>query len=134
MSEYQDLQTQRFKTDLVVPGVGREVQPTASGDWPLVTGRLNLLGAHRRRAVTVPGAMVHRPEYGGGLLLELERLASPANLARSTTTIRNNALRDGRISDASVTGEVLPSGAVKMALEITPRGSETTETTEIVLE
>ncbi len=134
-SNYQDIQVERFGRDGVLPGSGQEVQPTASGDWPTIEGRPNLLAAHIRRAVTVPGEMVHRPLYGGGLPSLVEELADPATLARQDVSIRQNALRDARLQEAeAITTPGEATGQVVTRLVITPRGEDTTETATLVQE
>lgn len=131
---YQEIQTERFGKDGVLPGVGQTVKATASGDWPTISGRPNLLAAHHRRAVATPGQMVHRPLYGGGLLANVERIANPATLARQDVGIRQNALRDVRIQEAEATSSVDAFGRAIVTLTIHPRGEQTTETTTLVQE
>lgn len=132
---YQEIQAARFGRDGVLPGIGQEVQPTASGDWPTIEGRPNLLAAHIRRAITAPRQMTHRPLYGGGLILSIEAPADPATLAEQDVGVRQNALRDLRIQEATV--ETVPddaTGRVITRLEIQPRGEDTTETATLVQE
>lgn len=132
---YQEIQAERFGRDGLLPGVGQTVEPTASGDWPTIEGRPNLLAAHIRRATTAPRQMVHRPLYGGGLTTFIEALADPTTLAEQDVGIRQNALRDIRIQEATVV--TVPddaAGRVITRLEITPRGEDTTETATLVQE
>ena len=102
MSDYQSIQVVRLGRDGVLPGSGQVVEPTASGDWPTIAGRANLLAAHVRRAGTAPGEMTHRPQYGGGLPTYTEAPAAPATLAAQDVAIRQNALRDPRLQEALV--------------------------------
>lgn len=135
MSTYEDIQEARLGRDGVLPGSGQAVEPTASGDWPTVAGRANLMAAHIRRATTAPGEMVHRPLYGGGLPTFVEALADPATLASQDVAIRQNALRDGRIQEALVsTVSAVETGRVVTTLEIQPRGENATETATLVQE
>lgn len=139
MGTYAEIQTLRFGTDMVLPGIGEVVKPTASGDWPLQSGRVNLLDAHVRRASVAPGQMVHRPLYGGGLLLFVEEIASPTVLAQMEVSIRLNAFRDPRVadvitaSDSGAPGDANRAGASTITLEILPRGEDTTETAALVV-
>lgn len=139
MSAYEDIQAFRFGTDMVLPGPGTEVQPTASGDWPLTSGRPNLLAAQIRRATTTPGQLTHRPLYGGGLSSFVETLGNPATLAQMEVSIRQNALRDGRVGEVTTTsasgapGDSNRAGTSTVTLEIQPRGEQTTETATLVL-
>lgn len=98
------LDTLRFGTDLDLPDDPDEaIEVTPSGDLPLVTGRTNLRAALRRRFVVAPGTLVHRPEYGGGLPLYIERIANRRIQSQLATALRRNALRDSRIRDATIT-------------------------------
>lgn len=138
-STYEEIQAQRFGVDLVLPGIGQAVQPTAAGDWPIQSGRANLLDAHVRRAVAAPGQMVHRGLYGGGLPLFVEALGDPATLARAEIGIRQNALRDVRVGEVVTTsnlggpGGTNRAGTTTIELEIQPRGEDTTETATLVV-
>lgn len=133
---YEEIQAFRFGRDLVLPRPDKEVQPTASGDWPTQEGRTNLLDAHVRRAIAAPGEMVHRPLYGGGLPLAVEAPADFATLARVSVAVRQNALRDERLQEATATVTTLDArgGAVKVELEIRPRGEDTGEAVTVVQE
>ena len=105
------------------------------GDTVFIYPSANLLAAHVRRAVTAPGQMVHRPLYGGGLPTFIETRGDLATLARQDVGIRQNALRDSRIQEAtvsSVQGE--NTGQVIVTLQIQPRGEDTTETATLVQE
>ena len=130
---YSEVQETRFGRDIALPGLGNTVHPTASGDWPTVAGRENLLGAQIRRATVAPGQMVHRPLYGGGLPLYIEALGDPATLSRIEVAIRQNALRDDRIEEATVSA-VLIDTYTQVQLEIQPRGENTTETATLLKE
>lgn len=140
MGTYDEIQALRFGVDLILPGIGREIQPTASGDWPIQSGRSNLLDAHVRRAVAAPGEMVHRPLYGGGLPTFVETPADDSDLARVEVSIRQNALRDSRVGDVTTQatrgapGDLSRAGAITVQLEIQPSGEDTTETATLVQE
>jgi len=93
----------RFGTDLRLSETEDEIlQVTASGDIPSQSGRENLRSAIRRRILTAPGELVHRPEYGCGLLLYLERPLTPAVRSQLANAIRSNILRDSRVRDVKV--------------------------------
>ena len=136
MSTFDEIQTFRCGRDMVLPGGVKVVQPTASGDWPLIEGRDSLQAAQIRRAVTAAGEMVHRPLYGGDLPLFVETGADPATLARMAVGIRQNALRDDRVAEVTVTTaeETSAEGRIRVDIEITPRGEDTPETVTVVLE
>lgn len=128
---YREIATDRWGTDLSLPIPDEEVTPTLTGDWPVVTGRDNLHAAHRRRAVTTPGELIHRPLYGGGMSLELEVMNSPANMSRLGARVKANALRDSRIEEAVVEiSSPLPFTTL-LKLTIRPRGEPVTETIAI---
>ncbi len=84
----------------VAPGEGLEVTPT--GDLRTVSGRENLVQALRNRALAVPGHLVHRPEYGGGLSTWVEELDEPTGRARRAASLRRQLLRDSRLVNAGV--------------------------------
>lgn len=134
MTTYTEIQEERFGRDGVLPGVGETVKATASGDWPTIAGRPNLLAAHIRRATTAPGQMTHRPLYGGGLITFVEQIASPTNLSRQDVGIRQNALRDIRIQEATASSVATDAGRVTTSLTIHPRGEDTTESATLVQE
>lgn len=93
----------RFFVDLELPvDEGEDFATTTSGDLAVVAGRPNLDEAVRRRAVTAPGTMTHRPAYGGGLPLFVERLDSSAARSELATQLRRSVLQDPRVADASV--------------------------------
>jgi hypothetical protein len=65
----------------------------------------------------------------------VEALADPATLAAQDVAVRQNALRDIRIQEATVsTVDAAEAGRVITTLSIQPRGEETTETATLVQE
>jgi phage baseplate assembly protein W len=136
MSTYSEIAEARWGRDIVLPDCEAGVTPTATGDWPTVAGRANLHGAHRRRAVTTPGELLHRPEYGGGMMLWLEAPNSAGEQARLAASVRGNAFRDPRVEEVRVAVST-PEGRENQSLielTIRPRGEIESETVTTVLE
>lgn len=133
---YQGIAERRWGRDLVVAlpnsGVPGVVPPTISGDWPTVAGRPNLHAAHRRRAITTPGQLVHQPEYGGGLETFVGTLNNPSQRARVAQSVRRNALRDPRVEDAQVGASDLGNGRVQVDVSIRPSGEIEAEQIQIL--
>lgn len=134
MSTYAQIAELRWGRDLVLPPCDSEPQVTASGDWPTVGGRPNLHQAHRRRAVTAPGELLHRPLYGGGMMLWLERGNTPGERAALGASVRRNALRDRRLEDAVVAVTAPTDDQVLVELTLRPRGEVETDTVTITSE
>ena len=129
---YTNLQERRLGRDLVLPKPGDTVQPTSSGDWPTIAGRENLKAAVERHAVTSPGELLHRPEYGAGLLDFLEQGNEPGVRAQMAVQVRQSILRDPRLQDAQVaveTGTTIDQ--VVVTLQVQPKGEEETDTVVI---
>ncbi|MCI0346434.1 MAG: GPW/gp25 family protein [Chloroflexi bacterium] len=119
----------RFGRDLEVeldPEGGIRVTPT--GDLPSVGGRDNLHAALRARALTSPSELLHRPDYGAGVLDQLEHPNTPTRRAQLANALRRNLLRDGRVTDvrASVSlgtpADSARGEATSIELRVTPRG------------
>lgn len=131
---YTGIAELRWGRDLVLAFPDGEVSPTATGDWPTVAGRPNLHAAQRRRIVTTPGQLVHRPAYGGALETFVGALNSASERARLAAGARANALRDPRIEEAVVSVAELGPDQVLVKLTIKPDGEVDTETVSIVSE
>jgi len=137
---YLDIQERHLLRDLVLPGVEDDVQVTTSGDWPSLAGRQNLHAAHRRRAVTTSGELVHQPDYGAGLLLFLEDLGSLTTRTQMTVDVRQNALRDDRLEEITVVAFLGTASdpdrveAVTIELDLRPRGEEESDVVTVVVE
>jgi phage baseplate assembly protein W len=131
VANYSDIAERRFGRDLVLPGPGQTVQPTPTGDWPSVGGRENLHAAVRRRMLTTPGQLVHRPEYGAGLETYVGRRTTSAELARLAAQGRQNLLRDPRIEESRV-GVQADGSRVQVEVAIKPTGEGETDTVTIV--
>ena len=121
------IDTDRFGTDLALPITADEsIRHTATGDLPSASGRANLRRAIRRRILTNPGELVHRPDFGCGLAQFLERPMTPSWRARMASVVRSNILLDPRIADASVSvslgvpGAETRSGAVTIEVSYRP--------------
>ena len=86
--------------DIYVPDdEDADLRITPSGDLGLASGRDALRADLRRRIVTTPGELTHRPEYGAGAGLYIETAASPSQRAQLANDIRRNCLRDSRLKD-----------------------------------
>lgn len=137
---YLEIQERRLFRDLVLPGVGDDVQVTTSGDWPSLAGRQNLHAAHQRRAVATSGELVHRPDYGAGLLLHLEDIGSLTTRTQMTVDVRQNALRDDRLEEITVVAFLGTAEdpdrveAVTIQLDLRPRGEEESDVVTVVVE
>lgn len=119
----------RFLRDLELPGADDELRVTASGDLRSIAGLENLKASVRRCAVTSPGRLLHRPDFGGGLPLSIETPLRPSDLATLQNRVRRALLRDSRVEDASVrTTRGLPgesrAAALTVELAVRPRGGE----------
>lgn len=75
---------------------------TQGGDLSAVNGLQNLKRALFHRMITVPGALVHRPLYGCGILLFQNALNSFQNQQRIAELIQDQFPQDPRVK--SVTG------------------------------
>lgn len=98
-----DIDVRRLGTDIRVstdPEADIEASPT--GDIPMDSGRANLYEAVRRRILTVPGSIVFRNTFGGGVLDFVEAAGTAATRARLENQIRRNLLADPRIADVTV--------------------------------
>ncbi len=73
---------------------------TATGDLAVVSGRENVRAALRRRVVVAAGELLHRPEYGAGVPLYVERSSAPVWRSRLANAVRRNLLRDPRVAEA----------------------------------
>lgn len=136
MPTYSEIAELRWGRDLALPDCDAGVQVTATGDWPTLAGRRNLHEAHRRRATTTPGELVHRPDYGGGMMLFLEAPNSLGEQARLAASVRQNALRDPRVEEvrAAVSTPADTPTAVLLELTIRPRGEVEAESVTVVSE
>lgn len=124
-----ELEAERYGRDARLPWPGEVVQATPTGDWPTIEGLPNLTRAQQRRAVTTPGAMTHRPSFGGGLLEALETLSADAQHVVRASRIRRSALLDPRIADAEVEIRAgAEAGLVEVLLRVTPRGEDEAQT------
>lgn len=117
-----------------------EIVPSPTGDLPTISGRDAVLAALRRRLLTAPGTMTHRPEYGAGLVNQVERLASPGWRSSMANAARRNILRDRRVADARVRvalglpGKPNARDAVTVRAEVQLRGEEAREELSVHLE
>ena len=113
-----------LRVDLALPLTpDGSVPVTSTGDLALVRGRECLHHGQLARIYASPGELVHRPEYGSGLLDLVEQNASPEILARSAAQIKRSALSDSRLSDAEVSVSEI-NGTVEVELRIKAKGDD----------
>lgn len=77
-----------FKNDLV---------NSASGDLQLITGKKNALQALFNRLITVQGSLSHRPNYGVGVKLWQNKVASIGNQRDLALKIKSQFEQDFRV-------------------------------------
>lgn len=97
------IEERRYGRDLVLPGRGQSVTPTLTGDWPTIAGTSNLRAASLRRIITAPRTMTHRPEYGAGLVTQIERPNTDVTAARTSASITDNFEREPRVASVETT-------------------------------
>lgn len=122
---------ERFGRDIALPDDPEdELQVTASGDLLLREGRPNARAALRRRLICSPGALIHRPDYGAGVLDYLELPNSLSTRTQLGNAVRRNLLADDRVGEVVVnTSAGLADGtarpqAITVELSVTWRAEE----------
>lgn len=122
MPSASQLDTKRLGTDLVLTAtVNRGL--ASGGRAPTVSGRANIRQVLENIASVAPGELIHRPNYGGGLVESLETLNTPANQARALTMMRDAILRDPRFVDASLALSNGPTpGTVRIQIQFVLAG------------
>lgn len=122
------LDTDRLLTDLDIPvDPSGSIRISSSGDVARLSGRDNLTRAIMRRLVTTPGALVHRPTYGCGVLGYIGLANSPAVRSKLANAIRANLLQERRIKDVSVAlsvgtlDDASATGTITVSLTLTLR-------------
>ena len=120
----------RFFVDLDLPEGDEDLAMSSSGDLLTVSGRDNLARALRRRAVTAPRTITHRPSYGGGLPLFVEALDSAPNRSELANRLRESLFEDPRVGEATVRvasgapGAPFRPNAVTVELAVRARSDE----------
>ena len=66
------------------------------GDLQTIEGLENYKEALLRRWITTPGSLVHRPDYGAGLMRFKGALSSIPNQRKIASAINEQAMRDPR--------------------------------------
>ncbi len=79
-----------FKSDLV---------RSATGDLDTIDGLANFKEAIWRRVFTVPGSIIHRPDYGVGLPKFLNSLNSIGNQQKLALKIKEQLEQDPRVEE-----------------------------------
>jgi phage baseplate assembly protein W len=123
----------RFGRDLYVPlDPDEPLRVSPTGDLATIAGYKNLTHAMEAMALTTPGDLVFRPDYGGGLVEEVEAPGTPGSRARAANRLRRSALADTRVQDAEVgvapgiPGDGTRTGAVTATLNVKPKGDTST--------
>jgi len=139
-----NLDDKALGVDLALPAdPAAPIPTTPTGDIALTSGRSNLLGALARRQTAARTALLHRPEYGVGVLEQVEAPNTPAGRGLLAARSRKNHLHDPRISEARVTvrpglpGEappVLTPHAVTVSVDVTVRHDSSSATLSTALE
>jgi phage baseplate assembly protein W len=98
-----DVDLQRWGADIDLPlDPDARLPKTATGDLRLISGYELLRRWLQRMALAMPGELIHRPEFGGGITGAIERASTPGRRAQLQNQIRRAVLRDGRFADARV--------------------------------
>ena len=131
----------RFGRDLLLPESAESAtRITPTGDLRTIAGRANLKQAHRLRAITLRGSLVHRNAYGGDLPRFVEEPNTTTTRSRISESLRRNALRDTRITDVSASVSLgTPQDpdndfAATVRMSIQPRDEENTDDFVVVFE
>jgi phage baseplate assembly protein W len=88
-----------LKTDLSL--AGGDLQPATGGDFLTVSLEENVKQAVFNRIITVPGTLLHRPNYGVGLPAFLNEPLSMQKKKDLARTIKQNVERDPRIEEVT---------------------------------
>lgn len=99
------------------------IRATPTGDVQLVADLEALRLGLRRRVVSCPGELTHRPAFGAGLPLFTERAATLGAQARLASVVRESVLLDPRVESATVAVGVDADGRVEVDLAVQPRRS-----------
>ena len=116
----------RFLTDIALPrDPGGSLRTTPTGDLMLSSGRDNVAQALERRVLVGQGTLLHRPDYGAGLKLAIER-SVPARGAGRIPLDQPIVLRFNQRVDAAAVLEALKlkSMEVKNAASIEQQQKE----------
>jgi hypothetical protein len=119
-----------FLTDLAFSEEDFVVTP--AGDLDTMTGLDNLEAALMRRLLTMPGTLIHRPDYGLGIKQFQNAISSLATHRKIAVLINEQFIRDARVQ--SVEGiQVIPDvdnpAMTKILVKLKPVGYD-----EVVME
>lgn len=81
-------------TDVKIDG---DYTRTATGDLQTITDLENLKEAIYRRFITIPGEVIHRPDYGIGIRRYLNRPCTDANQVEIENAVKLNIMDEPRI-------------------------------------
>ena len=85
-----------------------DILKTPAGDLQTLTGTNNLHQALFRRLVTVPGTLVHRPNYGVGLKRFINAPNTIDNQRQIANLIKSQFERDFRVEEVTGVSFTLP--------------------------
>jgi phage baseplate assembly protein W len=86
--------TDTYRSDIAFEG---DLVATATGDIDLVDGLGNVKAALYRRLLTIPGSLIHRPNYGVGIKLYQNSVNTLATRRKIATAIEEQFLLDDRV-------------------------------------
>ena len=98
---------------------------TPSGDLDTIAGLENLKEAIMRRILTVPGSIIHRPNYGVGLKKFANSLNSLGTQQRLSNLIKDQLLQDDRVESflgLKVTSPANNPSLVRIVVSVKPVG------------
>ena len=133
-----DIDNERFGRDIFVPiDPDGAIRVSPTGDLQTVEGYANLRAAVESCGITTPGELIHRPEYGGGLVVAVETANTPTGQSRLANQLRRALLRDSRFgTDSKLAVSAKPGlpndptrrEAVTVTVTATPRGDQSSMT------
>ena len=124
----------RFLTDIAVPrDPGGDLRVTPTGDLKLSSGRDNVAQAIERRVLVGQGTLLHRPDYGAGLKMAIERSSNPTERAKQAARIQRQMARDERVlaSKSSVSLSSTADSRVVVDLSVQLAGDDDVQTLSI---
>lgn len=131
----------RFGRDIAIPtDPSGELRVTPTGDLATLEGRANANTALLRRVLVTPGAMVHRPGFGGGLAISVGMATTLGAQAALANAIRRTVIEDPRVAETDVVvasgipGEANRPDALTVTLAVTYRGEDSPETVVVSAE
>jgi phage baseplate assembly protein W len=78
-----------------------DLKRSSTGDLDVIDGLENVKNALFHRLITVPGSLIHRPEYGVGLKMYQNSISSLATQRQLALKIEEQFLRDPRVEEVT---------------------------------